>query len=114
QGNVSGYQGRATECPRALADSQCEPFRYTNAILSVVIKQGASDSVPDQRWSFQTSDGVTLQLVTLNVTSALAGLPRAIAVSRKPARTLYVVDESDPSFNFIDPFQPQLLPKTIR
>lgn len=102
-GNKAGYQGRARECPRDLPLTNCFPFEYQNPFFRLTLRQGTASSETDMRWSFNVSDGVTGQQVSLNISSGLAGLPRGIAASRRPDKMVYVVDEGDEAILFVDP-----------
>lgn len=113
QGSTSGFQGRAGECPRSVPEGSCEAFTYRSPFFSMILRQGLTNSYSDLRWTFQANDGVTAGLVSLNVTSSLAGLPRAIAGSRHTTRMLLVVDESDESVFFVNPLIPQI-DRTLR
>jgi DNA-binding beta-propeller fold protein YncE len=109
-GTQSGYQGRARECPRTVPESACGEYTYSNPFFSLIMRQGTANSVPDHRWSFASTDGVSPARISLTTSSFLpAGLPTAIAASRRPERTLLVVDEGDDALAIVDAAALQIL-----
>jgi hypothetical protein len=113
-GHLSGYQGRAQECPSRSADAACPAaYAHRNPFFATTIKAGTALSQTDMRWSFGSTDGVSATVIYTSDSYSPPGLPKAIAGSRRPSRTLIVADEGDESLSFINPGQLQVF-KVVR
>jgi DNA-binding beta-propeller fold protein YncE len=106
KGHISGYQGRARECPNTTPDAACRAeYAHQNPFFQLTLKAGTEPSETDMRWSFATSDGVSATVIFTSDSYSAPGLPRAIAGSRRPSRTLVVADEGNETLTFINPGQ---------